>query len=474
MNLLLAGGAGTVTGSKFLLETGSARVLVDCGLFQGLKQLRLLNWQGLGFDPADVDAVALTHAHIDHSGALPLLIKAGYRGVVHTTSSTRDLCRILLPDSGFLQEQEAAFLNRHGLSKHHPAKPLYTRDDAEAALGRFREMPFGTTRRVADGVSVTFSYAGHILGAASALVRAGRMRILFSGDLGRPRDPVMRTPDAPPAADWIVVESTYGDRDHDATPPEDVIADIINRTAARGGTVVIPSFAVGRTQKLLYYLYRLKTAHRIPDLPVFLDSPMAESASDLLNLHNADHRLGRRLCTAVCGVARYVREVEESKALDQNGYPKVIISASGMATGGRVVHHLKVYLPDTRNTVLFAGFQAAGTRGAQLVAGAKSVKIYGDHVPVRAEIHNLSMLSAHAGQSEIMGWLRRASRPPRGVIVVHGEPAASDALRARIEDEIGWPCRVPFLGERIDLNGPGRGPRRRASRRAAPRRQTKG
>ncbi len=465
MNLLFAGGAGTVTGSKFLLETAAARVLVDCGLFQGLKQLRLLNWQGLGFDAHAVDAVMLTHAHLDHSGALPLLLKAGYRGVVHATAATRDLCRILLPDSGFLQEQEAAFLNRHGLSKHHPAKPLYTRAEAEAALERIREMPFGRARPVAEGVSVTPSHAGHILGAASLLVRAGRTRILFSGDLGRPRDPVMPAPEAPPAADWIVVESTYGDRDHDPAPPEDVIADIINRVAARGGTVVIPSFAVGRAQKLLYHLYRLKSARRIPDIPVFLDSPMAESATDLLHLHRADHRLGRRLCADVCNVARYVREVEDSKALDTNGYPKVILSASGMATGGRVVHHLKVYLRDPRSAVVFAGFQAAGTRGAQLVAGARTVKIHGEHVPVRAEVHNLGMLSAHAGQSEIMGWLRRAPRPPaKGVIVVHGEPVASDALRARIEEELGWPCRVPFLGERVDLDGPARGRRQRAKR----------
>lgn len=451
MKLLFSGGAGTVTGSKYLLDTGDARVLVDCGLFQGLKQLRLLNWQGLGFDAGTVDAVVLTHAHIDHSGALPLLMKAGYRGTVHATASSRDLAEILLPDSGYLQEQEAEFLNRHRLSKHHPAKPLYTRRDGAAALERFRDLPFGTSRRIAPGVSVTLGYAGHILGAASALVRAGRTRVLFSGDLGRPRDPVMRPPEAPPAADWMVVESTYGDRNHDTGNAEEVLADIISRTAARGGTVVIPSFAVGRAQKILYYLHRLKTQGRIPDLPVFLDSPMAQDASDIMCRHRDDHRLGRERAIRICRVARYVRTVEESKSLDANGYPKVILSASGMATGGRVVHHLKVYLRDPRSTIVFAGYQAAGTRGAQLTSGAGTVKIHGEHVPVRASVHCLDMLSAHAGQSEILQWLKRAPRPPRGVLIVHGEPVASDALRARIEEKLGWPCKVPFLGETVDL-----------------------
>lgn len=453
MELLVAGAAGTVTGSKYLLSAGDRQVLVDCGLFQGVKQLRLLNWQGFGFAPGNLDAVLLSHAHIDHSGALPLLFKAGYKGVVHATPATIDLCGILLPDSGFLQEQEAAFLNRHKLSKHHPARPLYTRADAMAALEHFRALGFDTPREVARGIKASFSYAGHILGAASVLVTAGRSRVLFSGDLGRPRDGIMRAPAAPPAADWIVVESTYGGREHPRTDAEAVLGDIITRTVARGGTVIIPAFAVGRAQKLLYHIERLKQSSRIPDVPVFLDSPMAQSASDLLCRHRAQQRLSARQCEVVCESARYVREVEESKSLDHNRYPKVILSASGMASGGRVIHHLKVYLRDPKSSVIFAGFQAAGTRGAQLVGGARTVKIHGEHVPVKAEVHNLDMLSAHAGASEIMAWLARIPKPPKGVIVTHGEPASADALRARIEEELGWPAMVPFLGQKINLDG---------------------
>lgn len=458
MDIRIAGAAGTVTGSKYVVQAGDTRVLVDCGLFQGVKQLRLLNRQGLGFDARSLDAVLLSHAHIDHSGALPLLFKAGYRGVVHATASTIDLCRILLPDSGFLQEQEAAFLNRHGLSRHRPAQPLYTRAEAERALHHFRELPYGRALKVVPGMTATLSYAGHILGAASVLLRAGRTRVLFSGDLGRPRDPIMRPPAPPPAADWIVVESTYGDRDHAGPDPEDRLADIITSTAARGGTVVIPAFAVGRAQRILFHLHRLKENRRIPDLPIYLDSPMAQNASDLLCRHRDDHRLGRDRCGLICNNAHYVRDSEESKALDYNKFPKVILSASGMATGGRVIHHLKVYLRDPNSSVVFTGFQAGGTRGAHLVAGAKSVKIHGAQVPVRAGVHNLDMLSSHAGQSEILGWLRAAPRPPRGVIITHGEAGASDALRLRIEDELGWPCHVPFLGEVVDLDA---GPKRR-------------
>jgi metallo-beta-lactamase family protein len=460
MELLVAGAAGTVTGSKYVLSAGGRRVLVDCGLFQGVKQLRLLNWKPFGFAPSDIDAAVLTHAHIDHSGSLPLLYKAGYRGVVYATGATIDLCGILLPDSGFLQEQEAAFLNRHKLSRHHPALPLYTRAEAEAALAHLRELPFERDRTIAKGFKVRLFYAGHILGAASALVTAGRTRVLFSGDLGRARDPLMRPPAAPPAADWVVVESTYGNREHPKTNPETTLADIISRTVGRGGTVVIPAFAVGRAQKLLFHLERLKRTSRIPDVPVFLDSPMAQSASDLLCRHRVEHRLSAKRCTLVCESAKYVREVEESKALDHNRYPKIILSASGMASGGRVVHHLKVYLRDPKSAVVFTGFQAAGTRGAHLVGGARTVKIHGEHVAVKAEVHNLDMLSAHAGASEIMDWLRRLPQAPKGVIVTHGEPESSDALRARIEEELDWPAMVPFLGESIDLDGRPRRERR--------------
>lgn len=323
-------------------------------------------------------------------------------------------------------------------------------------------MPFGRETRVADGFNVTLGYGGHILGAATVLVRIGRTRVLFSGDLRRSRDPIMRAPEPPPRADWVVMESTYGDRDHARVDAEAVLADIISRTAGRGGTIIIPAFAVGRAQRILYHLERLKAASRIPDLPVFLDSPMAQSASDLLVRHREHHRLSGKRCTLVCGAARYVRDVTESKGLDTNRYPKIILSASGMATGGRVVHHLKTYIRDPKSSVVFTGFQAAGTRGAHLMAGAKTVKIHGEHIPVRAEIANLTMLSAHADRREILAWLRKMPRRPKGVVITHGEPEAADSLRALIEDELGWPCRVPFLGEVIDLDGEVRRERRPA------------
>ncbi|MCB4823550.1 MBL fold metallo-hydrolase RNA specificity domain-containing protein [Roseicella aerolata] len=450
--LTFLGGVGTVTGSKYLLEAGGRRILVDCGLFQGFKQLRLRNWAPFPVPPASLDAVVLTHAHLDHSGALPLLTRAGFRGPILCTPATADLCGVLLPDSGFLQEKDADYANRHGFSKHHPALPLYTLAEAEASLERFAPVEFGREHAVAPGITLRFRPAGHILGAAIAeLDLPDGTRFVASGDLGRLNSPTMPDPAPVRRADVLLVESTYGDRSHDPRDPEDMLAEVITRTAARGGTVLVPAFAVGRTQALLYHLHRLKAARRIPDLPIFLDSPMAQDATDLFRKHQGEHRLSAAETRAACGVARYVRDAAESKALAANAFPKVILSASGMATGGRVLHHLKVYAPDRRNTILFSGFQAGGTRGAQMVAGAESVKIHGAHIPVRAEVDNLSMLSAHADAAEILAWLRGFAHPPRQTYVVHGEPGAADALRHRIEEELGWPCRVPEHGEQVAL-----------------------
>jgi len=453
VKLSFLGGVGTVTGSKFLLDLpGGRRILVDCGLFQGFKQLRLRNWAPFPVEPASIDAVVLTHAHLDHSGYLPLLVRNGFKGPVLCTSATQDLCGILLPDSGHLQERDAEYANRHGFSKHKPALPLYTAADAVAALAQFRPVEFGQEHRIAPGLTLRFLPAGHILGAAIAeLVVQGGPRIVFSGDLGRPGSPTMLDPAPIRHADYLLVESTYGDRRHDPRDVEEVLAEIITRTAARGGTVLIPAFAVGRAQTLLFHLHRLKMTRRIPDLPIFLDSPMAVDASEITCRHPEAHRLTQQECHQSCSVARYVRDVEESKALDATPFPKVIISASGMATGGRVLHHLKVFAPDRRNTILFSGFQAGGTRGAAMVAGADSVKIHGHYVPVRAEVANLSMLSAHADAEEVMAWLRGFAVPPRMTFVTHGEPAASDALRHRIEEELGWACRVPEHGETVEL-----------------------
>lgn len=449
--LQFLGGAGTVTGSKYLVTSGRTRVLVDCGLFQGFKHLRLRNWAPLPVAPSSIDAVVLTHAHIDHSGYLPRLVADGFQGPVYSTDATRDLCGILLPDSAHLQEKDAEFANRQGFSKHHPALPLYTRADAEAALARLVPVAFDTERRIASSITIRFQPAGHILGAAIVSMICGKQQVVFSGDLGRTGSATMVDPAPVQSTDYLLVESTYGNRRHDQSDPEDALAAAISRTAARGGTVIIPSFAVGRAQSLLYHIHRLKVARRIPDLPVFLDSPMSIDASELFCRHHREHKLNAEQARAACSVARYVRDPEESKALDANPMPKIIVSASGMATGGRILHHLKHYAPDPRNLIMFAGFQAGGTRGAAMTEGAESIKIHGQYFEVRVEVRNLSMFSAHADGDEVMEWLRTMEEPPKQTFVVHGEPTAADTLRHRIEEELGWDCRVPEHLETVPL-----------------------
>jgi metallo-beta-lactamase family protein len=451
MKLTFLGAAGTVTGSKYLLERDAQRWLIDCGLFQGLKALRLRNWDRLPVDPRAITAVVLTHAHLDHSGYLPLLVRNGFRGPIYCTSSTADLCEILLPDSGYLQEKDAEFANRHGYSRHKPALPLYTERDAREALKLFKALSYDQEHALGRDFAVTLRRTGHILGASSLQVGSDARTIVFSGDLGRYGDPILHDPMPVERADYLVVESTYGDRQHDRVDPAAALGDIVTRTVARGGTVVIPAFAVGRAQTLLFHLQSLRASGRLQNVPVFLDSPMAADASEIFCRNIADHRLSERECRTACDVATYVRSTEESKALTANPVPKVIISASGMATGGRVLHHLKRYAPDPRSTVLFAGFQAAGTRGAAMVSGAGSVRIHGEDIPVRAEVQNLSMLSAHADAGEIVRWLKQFKRQPETTFITHGEPPAAEALRQRIERELGWRCRVPKHLESVGL-----------------------
>ncbi len=444
MQLTFLGAAGTVTGSRYLIDTGGRKILVDCGLFQGYKPLRLRNWAPFPVAPGDIDAVVLTHAHLDHSGYLPLLVRNGFRGRIFCTHATRHLCKILLRDSGHLQEKEAEYANRYGFSKHRPALPLYTQVDAERSLAHFSDVDFGSEHEVVSKVAVKFRHAGHILGAATAEIRAGDMRVVFSGDLGRPDSPTMLSPEPVRTADYLIVESTYGNRQHSDTDPATALAQVIARTIRRGGTVLIPAFAVGRAQDLLYLIGKLKASQRIaPDLPVFLNSPMAMEASRILHDHREDHRLSQEECDRTYSAATYVRDVQESKALNDNPVPKVVISASGMATGGRVLHHLKSLAPDRRNTLLFAGFQAGGTRGALITGGAETVKIHGEEVPIRAEVASLEMLSAHADAGEMLAWLRGFEHAPKMTFVTHGEPAAADALRRRIRTELDWPCSVP-------------------------------
>jgi metallo-beta-lactamase family protein len=451
MQLQFFGGAGTVTGSKYMLEHEGRQLLVDCGLFQGLKQLRLRNWDALPFAASAVDAVVLTHAHLDHSGFVPRLVKLGYQGPIYCTRGTHDLAQLLLPDSGHLLEEEALYANRHGFSKHHPALPLYDEKEAREALRLFEARPFGEEFEPLPGVKVRMQRAGHMVGAASVRVAWGGHSVLFSGDLGRSSDLVMKPPSPPEPADTLIIESTYGDRLHAKTDVLTALAEVVNRTAARGGIVVIPSFAIGRAQTLLYCLHLLKAQQRIPNLPVYLNSPMAADATAIYRRHRADHRLDAAQCHAMCTAAKIVNTVEESMRLNDLRMPAVIVSASGMATGGRVLHHLKAYAPDRRNTILFAGHQAAGTRGAAMVAGAESVKIHGQYVPIRAEVANLEMLSAHADRDELLAWVAQMPRPPKRVFVTHGEPVPADALRLAIEERHGWPCTVPDHGARFEL-----------------------
>lgn len=447
VTLTSLGGAGTVTGSKHLLEAGGKRILVDCGLFQGLKNLRELNWAPFPIPPSSIDAVVLTHAHLDHSGYIPRLASQGFRGPVFCTEATRDVAELILRDSGHLQEKDAEFANRHGFSKHAPALPLYGVEDAERALRKFEAVRLHAPIALPGGATACFRFAGHILGAATVEIAWHGVSVVFSGDLGRYGDPLMVDPEPVTAADYLVVESTYGDRLHEKRDPTEALAEVVERTVARGGTVVIPAFAVGRAQELLYHLWKLKQAGRLPLTPVYLDSPMAIDASDLFCRHADDHRLAPAMCRQVCGVATYVRDVEQSKALSASPMPKVIISASGMATGGRVLHHLKAFGGDRRNTILFSGFQAAGTRGRDLVEGRREVKIHGQWIGIEAEIAELSMLSAHADADEIMRWLGGFQTPPRKTFVVHGEPSASEALRVRIRRELGWEACVPLQGQ---------------------------
>jgi len=451
MKLTFLGATGTVTGSRYLVEHGRRRVLVDCGLFQGLKQLRLRNWAPLPVDPASIDAVVLTHAHIDHSGYLPRLVEQGFRGMIHATHATTELCGLLLPDSGHLQEEEAAYANRHGTSKHQPALPLYTEAQARATLPLFRSHRFGEMVEALPGLFVRFREAGHILGAASVHLQTEAGSILFSGDLGRGDDLLMKPPAPPEPADLVVVESTYGNRLHERSNPLTALAEVVNRTIARGGHVIVPAFAVGRAQLLLLALRRLKDSQQIPDVPVFLDSPMATDATALYRSHPGQHRLDEAGCADLWRGVRFVNSVEESRGLASLRYPAVIVSASGMATGGRVVHHIEAFAPMPANTLLFVGYQAMGTRGAALVGGAKSVRMHGRWVPVRAEVASLEGLSSHADRDELLAWLGALPTPPRHVYVTHGEPESADSLRQAVEEQLKWPASVPEYLQSVDL-----------------------
>ena len=459
--LTFLGAAGTVTGSKFLLELdgGAAptRVLVDAGLFQGLRELRRRNWEPFPVPPSSLDAVVLTHAHLDHCGYLPALARDGFTGPVWATDGTADLAELVLRDSAKLQEEDAAYAAAKGFSKHAAPKPLYDSSDVERLLPLIRQVPFDTEVEVAAGVRATWRPAGHILGSSTVQVVVDGRRVLFSGDLGRPSHPLLRPPAPPPSSEVVVVESTYGDRGHEPNG-EVILTEAVRRTVERGGTVLIPAFAVDRTEVVLMALRRLIAAGVVPRVPVFVDSPMALSALAIyqaaLESHSAELRddLGDPATVFDPGDLRRARTAQESMDLNSPRVPCIVVSASGMATGGRVVHHLKSMLPDRRNTVLLVGYQAVGTRGRDLAEGATELKMHGKYVPVRADVVTVPGFSVHADADELMAWLRDIPEPPDIAYVVHGEADASAVMVRRIHDELGWLAVAPRDGERVRIS----------------------
>lgn len=459
-SLTFLGAARTVTGSRFMVEAAGTRVLVDCGMFQGLKELRLRNWANPPVPPASIESVVLTHAHLDHVGMLPRLVAQGFNGRIFCTPGTLDLCSLVLPDAGRIQEEEAERANRHGYSKHKPAKPLFTEENAIQALSRFQPVGYERPIPVANGaLEVEFLPTGHLLGAAYVRMRRPGGEggtVLFGGDLGRYNRPVLVDPTPGVATDVLLVESTYGDRVHAEADENARLMTLIKETAEKKAKLIIPSFAIGRVEEVLYAIKTLEDAGKVPKLPVFLDSPMALKALEFYKRRvdelDDDISRHRHEVSAFC-TARFtpVPTAQESREVMERSGPMVIISASGMATGGRVLHHLANGLPDPKNTVLFVGFQAAGTRGRQLIEGATEVKIHGQFIPVHARIEKLNGMSAHADSNEIMQWLRTFPAPPATTYLVHGEPSGQDALKARIERELAWNVQVPEHGDRVPL-----------------------
>ncbi len=456
------GAAGTVSGSKILVDSGRTRFLVDCGMFQGPKKLRLLNWEAPPAPPASIDNVLLTHAHIDHIGMLPVLVREGFSGKIWSTEVTAELSQISLMDAAHLQEEDARFANKMGFSKHKPALPLYTREDAEKVFPHLRVLNYNRSLDLAEGVRIRLFDAGHILG--SAIVEAtvnngsGPERLVFSGDLGRYDALILRDPESINEADYLFLESTYGDRIHPPEEPLPELAEVINETARRGGMLVIPSFAVGRTQTLLYLIRDIKARKMIPDLPVFVDSPMAQNVTELFCRHidsfdeearDVFRKTGQ--CPVFCPNMQFTRTREESQQINNMRFPAIILSASGMATGGRILHHLKFRLPDPRNTLLFVGYQSVGTRGRLIRDGAREIKIHGEMVPVRAHVRSLEAFSGHADCSEVLRWLSTFRKPPKLTFVIHGEPESSAALAGAIHGALGWKTHIPGYLESLAL-----------------------
>jgi len=461
-NLTFLGATGTVTGSRYLLKTDHKQYLIDCGLFQGIKELRLRNWEPFPIAPDTIDAVILTHAHIDHTGYLPCLVKNGFHGPVYATTATTDLCQIMLPDSAHLQEEDAEYANKKHFTKHSPALPLYTSEDVQNALGLFRPIPYGRVLNLDDGITLTFRDAGHILGSAFIDIRlqtdGDERRLLFSGDLGRPNQPILRDPHTVFGTNYLVIESTYGNRLHGNVDNKMEVARVINESIERGGVLIIPSFAIGRTQELLFTIRELEEVDLIPRLPIYVDSPMAINATQIFIKNKQDYDLESKVLELegkdILQTANlhFAQSQQQSKAINDIKSRAVIISASGMVTGGRILHHLANRLPSPKNTVLFIGYQALGTRGRAILEGANSVKIHGQFVPIRAHIENISGFSAHADYNEMLAWLSSFNYAPRRVFIVHGEPEQSSSLSEKIDHRFNWPTTVPEYLNSFDLN----------------------
>ena len=445
------GAAETVTGSRFLLEKNDKRLLVDCGLFQGVKKIRIRNRQPFPVDPKTIDAIVLTHAHLDHSGFIPALCNEGFQGNVYCTPATLDLCRILLPDAGHLQEEEAERANRHGYTKHKPAIPLYTENDAYQSLSRFIPIAYHQPFQPTPGFTASMTNAGHILGAACVHVNDGEKTVAFSGDVGRNIDPIMKPPEPLQGVDYLVLESTYGDRRHPEASAPELLEKTINSTFQKGGVVLIPTFAVGRAQSLLHVITRLMQEGRIPKAPIYLDSPMAIDATDIFLAHRELHKLSEEECHKLAQLVTFTPTVEQSKAIEFQAVPKIILSASGMLTGGRVLHHLKLYLDDQRNTIIFVGFQAEGTRGSNMLAGMDRIRIHGEYFPVRANLVSIECLSAHADYVELTEWISKLTAPPAKTYLVHGEAQSQDAFRSYLENKLNWQIEIPVFGESVTI-----------------------
>lgn len=452
------GAAGTVTGSTYLVSDGRTKILVDCGIFQGDRLWRERNWQEPHFNPADISAVLLTHAHVDHIGMLPRYLKLGLNAPVYCSPATADLAALLLLDSGRLQEEEASYRGERGRSRHTPPLPLYTARDAQEALRLLRPIQIQTEQAIAPSISATWSLMGHILGACSITLKIGGKKIVFSGDIGRYGEPVLVDPMPIEMGDLLLIESTYGDRLHaQGQDVHEALADVIQRTSKRGGTVLIPSFAVGRTQTLLYYLRELKEAKRIPDLPVIIDSPMANDATSIYQRHTNEYDAVARALLAKgfkpFNVPKmyFIRDREESIRLNSIHEPMILISASGMLSGGRILHHLKHRVSDKRNTVLFVGFQPPGSRGDWLKRGARSIRILAEEVAVHAEIREISGLSAHADRNELLRWCRSCTGIPTKVAIVHGEPESAKGFAELLHTELGWDATVPSYLDVLEL-----------------------